>query len=362
MEQILVTEEKKISKLKLGLYPYTYARISVMKAKLIKKDTYNKLLKMKVGEIAKFLQDTEYRKEIDELASSRSGVELIENALNINMLRTFIKLKRISEDENLRELIEVYMIRKDIANIKTILRGKHSNQSEEEIRNLILPIGRLHESVIMDLLSKESINEIVSSLNFIEFSRLKEAAASYKEKKNLFELENALDKDYYSFMLEFSRRMPKQGEFFRKFIENEIDILNIKLLMRLKKEKVDKKEIERYLFYPGAKLSRNELSRMAGIEDIRSMLKFLQRAGHSKLAKELEKTKDSLVKTELKLNKYLLDMTVLLLHQNPLSVDVILGYMFAKEIEIKNLKTIVKGKQLGLEEGFIENELIMGSK
>jgi len=54
----------------------------------------------------------------------------------------------------------------------------------------------------------------------------------------------------------------------------------------------------------------------------------------------------------------LLKQSILLLHQHPLSVDVILGYMFAKDIEVRNLKIIVKGKQLGLSEEFIESQLV----
>ena len=65
-----------------------------------------------------------------------------------------------------------------------------------------------------------------------------------------------------------------------------------------------------------------------------------------------------MITLETELYKYLLQQSILLLHQHPLSVDVILGYMFAKDIEIRNVKIIVKGKQLGLNEEFIENQLV----
>ena len=352
-------EEKGSERLRLREYPYTYARISAMKAKLIKKDMYSKLMKMGINEITRYMQETEYKKEIDELASTRRGIELIENALNINMLRTFIKLKKISEDKSLRELIEAYMMRRDIWNIKTILRGRHSRQKDEEVKELILPLGKLDESFFIELMKKESVEEIAKSLKFIRFEHLMKTIPAYREKKNLFELENALDHDYYSYLIEFSERLPRQGQFFREFVENEIDILNIKALLRLKKAGVDKRDIERHLFYPGARLGSSMLRKLAGAEDISSMLKSLQGAGYGRIAREIEK-KESIIDIELKLNKYLLDKAVLLLHKHPLSVDVILGYMFAKEIEIKNLKTIIKGKQLGMSEEFIESELVIG--
>lgn len=59
------------------------------------------------------------------------------------------------------------------------------------------------------------------------------------------------------------------------------------------------------------------------------------------------------------LYKYLLEKSILLQHQHPLSIDIILGYMFAKEIETRNLRVIAKGKQLGLSNEFIESQLVM---
>ena len=53
-------------KIRIGMYPYTYARVSAMKGKLIQRDQYQKMLRMGTNEVTKFLQETEYRKEIDE--------------------------------------------------------------------------------------------------------------------------------------------------------------------------------------------------------------------------------------------------------------------------------------------------------
>ena len=72
---------------------------------------------------------------------------------------------------------------------------------------------------------------------------------------------------------------------------------------------------------------------------------------------EFNKT-SSLITLEIGLYKHLLKRSILFMHQHPLSIDVILGYMFAKDIEIRNLKLLVKGKQLGLSEQFIESQLI----
>src|SRR3989338_1041520 len=118
--------EEKLEKIKLGFYPYTYVRTVVMRALLFKKEDYHKMLKMSFSEIAKFMQDSHYKKEINALATEHSGADLLELALNKNLAESFKKLIRISPYE-LGLLIGEYVKRKDIDDIKTIIRGD-SNQ------------------------------------------------------------------------------------------------------------------------------------------------------------------------------------------------------------------------------------------
>jgi vacuolar-type H+-ATPase subunit C/Vma6 len=46
-------------------------------------------------------------------------------------------------------------------------------------------------------------------------------------------------------------------------------------------------------------------------------------------------------------------------HQNPLSIQNILDYMFGKHNESINLMRIIKGKQLGVDDAFIESMVII---
>ena len=342
----------------VGTYPYTYARVSAMKSKLLRKEDYAKLLKMKVNEIAKFLQETEYKKEIDEMAVSFSGIDLIEAGLNRNLTRAFEKLKRISTG-NLRLLIEIYLHRKDIMNLKTIFRGKFTKADDTYIESLLLPVGLLRKEFLFSLIKKETVQDIAKALYFID---LQKEVDAFKKHNNLFEIENKLDRYYYNALLNVTKRIPSQGKLFRAFLENEIDILNIKTILRLKREGMTAKEIEPYVFFSGARLKKAELLKLIHQPDVGSIITLLRKHGYARLIAEGEeklKREKTLIDIEINLNHYLLDRAVILLRQNPLSIDVILGYMFAKEIEIRNLKTLIKGKQLGLDENFISKELIV---
>ena len=100
---------------------------------------------------------------------------------------------------------------------------------------------------------------------------------------------------------------------------------------------------------------------MAEVDDLDTLIKMLEETKYENVIdKGIEDFKNtgSLITLETELYRYLLRQSALLLHQHPLSVDVILGFMLAKDIEIRNLRILIKGKQLGLEEDFMERQLV----
>ena len=345
--------------IKLGFYPYTYVRTAVMKSFLFKKDDYQKMLKMSFSEIAKLLQDSNYKKEINALATELSGADLLELALNRNLAESFKKLIRIVPYE-LALLIKEYAKRKDIEDIKTILRGKFTKTDEKTIRNSITAAGTLSFDFIVSLLKKESIEEILKENKIVDFNLLKNGLKDLNEKNNLASIENSLDKYYYSHLMQFSKILPKEGALFRDFLLKEVEVLNLLTLLRLKKAKFGKEAIKDFII-PFRGLSGSKIAALAALDDFDELSSTLEKTEYKNIiSKGIEEFKKSgsLITLETELYKYLLRQSILLLHQHPLSIDVILGYMFAKDIEVRNLKIIIKGKQLGLSEDFIESQLV----
>ncbi|KXS46890.1 MAG: V-type H+-transporting ATPase subunit C, partial [Methanohalophilus sp. T328-1] len=78
-----------------------------MKSNLLPKETYPRLINMDLDEITRFIEETRYKQDVDELARKFIGVDLIEHALNRNLAVTFSKLIDISEGE-LNYLITEY--------------------------------------------------------------------------------------------------------------------------------------------------------------------------------------------------------------------------------------------------------------
>ncbi|MBS3122321.1 ATP synthase A1 subunit C [Candidatus Woesearchaeota archaeon] len=341
-------------------YPYTYVRVATMKAKLLNRDDYNKLLKMSFAEITKFLQDSEYKKEINELAMELSGADLLEAALNKNLISSFNKLLRISPDE-LDLLINAHLRRYDYYNIKSILRGKFANLSNEAIKKMLIPIGLNSGKFYEKLIEETSIQKMLESSKLLEKKLILHLVKELEDTNSLSLIENSLDKAYFNYAFEFSEKIPEQGQLFKVFILNEIDMLNIKLLLRMKKGGVTEKQLSQHICMFGSELNKRILKQLLKL-DYKDTIKELEKTSFKKIIKKHKEallSGASLVEFENDLDKYLLSKSLLLLHQNPLSIDIIIGYMFAKEVELMNLKTIVKSRQLGLKEDFISKQLIV---
>ncbi len=365
MDTINIQTQKE-EKIRLeGMYPYTYVRVNVMRTKLLNKHDYDKLLKMSFSEIAKFLQDTEYKSEIDELAMKYNGVELLEIALLKNLVKSFRKLKKISSAE-LNKLIDIYLSKYDLINIKTLVRGIYTKTDKSYLSKLLIPAGKLNEEILLELIKKDSVDELIKAVavfdSGFEYKPFQKYIEALKEKGELHELENALDKYHNQKILDFIERLFGEGDLFRKFLLSQIETLNILTVVRLLKEGLNKDEIKKFIFWTGHREYDHLVHKFIDAKHIENVLDHITNKSTKKIygkCIEVYKEKKSLTEFERMLSKSMLERAILFVHQHPLSINTILGYMFAKEIEIQNLLKLIKGKELGLDEKFIESEIVV---
>ncbi len=358
MLQKSYSENSKSGKLALGKHPYTYARVSVMRSFLLRKEDYHKLMKMNVNEIISYLQNSQYKKEVDELAVHFSGVQLMELALSKNLANTLAKLKKISR-ASLRVVISAYLLKVDVWNIKTIIRARFTKLDADQLQPMLLPSGFLTEKKLAELAKKESVEDVLKSIGFIDYRHFVKAVETFKETKSISEIENALDTFYYSAMEEFSRRIPNEGRLFREFLEAELEVSAIMNILRLKRANLPAKDIMPHIITPeaGSVLARKMINAPSAGDAAKLLEQGKFRAFTENGVREFLSS-GSLIRLELDLSRHLLSRSALLIHQHPLTVDVILGYMFAKETEVRNLKLVLKAKQLGIGEEFTEQQLV----
>lgn len=356
----------------LKFYPYAYVRVQVMKSLLLTREDYEKLLKMGPQEIIHYLQNKGY-KEFSELSMKYSGIELLERALKQNLMSTYGKLKRIS-DEGLRGVIEQYLTRYDLFNMKTIARGIFTHQPKEEILNLLIPVGKYDLAYYEEIVDKRSLHELFAKLktgifkDYVTGMNLQKKNLDTLTLADLAEIETAFDKAYFTYILTFVSQIKKQGEAIKRLVYHEIINANILALMRLKRENIDPKVIVRYLIPIDPKFDAL-LQRIAETDEKETSINLIRKELRHVIMKQLEgefdralddyKDTNTLVATERLLRQNALARTRTLSHTEVLSVNGIVSFIFSKEIEIKDIHAIYKGKVFGMDENVIRQLIII---
>lgn len=333
--------------------PYTLARVSAMRSKLIDKQEYHKLLKMDLNSITRYLQETEYKESITRLSTRFSGLELVDQALSENKVKTFDKLRRISP-EDVRGLVNQYFCRWDYQNLKVVLRGLYSNTEKGEVMNLIVPIGNFDSKHFVKLFDSGSIWEVLVNSKLLDTQDIKEVYEDFKRTNRLIELENKIDK------LSFEQslcELPDKNDVFRNFLLRDIDMVNIKNLIRFKKEGLNKEDIMKYMIISGKELDKRQLEKLAASNSVEGVLKELSKTYYGKYINFTDY--GEYFDIELALQRFNLKNATLRSHQNPLSIATVLSFMVSKLVEVRNLRSIVKSKHLGIDEDYVEKKLLI---
>ncbi len=334
---------------KRSSWAYIVARVKVMKKRLIPSEEYRKLLNMEFDEIVRYLEETEYKKEIDELAYKYSGPRLLDFALTLNLSRTYKKIQDISVG-TAKELITQYLKRWDIWNIINIIRGKIANVSPEEIEESLIPVGEYTIDFYKSLIPKD-LGEIVKAFEGTPYY----GALSKIGNAPLSTIEDELYKTYYANLV---RQKPRDFAFklFLDFIRMEIDIKNVKTILRLKREDIPSDEIIKRIIPGGFELSTQEATKLATME-WDELVKALEGYWFWKGVGSLGDKE--LSRIEIKFDKAWMEVVAKRASNYPLSILPVLQYMVLKKIEVDNLRTLGWGKWKGVPAEEIEEQLVI---
>lgn len=316
-------------------YPYMYARVSAKRAKLLERNDYENLWKMQPNEIARKLEEGDYKEEINELGSDHEGVDLVELALMRNLSSTMAHLVEIAP-ESLRPVINVYLRRYDILSLKRLLRWKKGGQ-HNHIHSFLLPVGRYGFEEFEEMADKE-FEEICEEISFPESEM--DYNACLNSDKDLREIERDLDKTYYK---ELDSIRQKVGSiWFNRFVGQEMEYENLKIALRLKKYELDREEIQNWLVNDEITDTVEEVMNADSLEEAIQVVRESGKAGQIEEEQGLGEIEHSLEVERL--NRALKN-----LHLEPLGATSILGYIIAKIIEVKNLRMIIRAKETGIQ-------------
>ena len=339
---------------------YVSARVRTRRATLFDEDDYRKLVRMGPGEIARFMEESTYEREVNALGARHDGVDLIEYALNHNLARHFDDVLNWATGR-LYGQIARYLRKFDAWNVKTVLRGLYTDSDPDEVRDDLIRAGEFDEAFLEHLLELDSIEAVVEALDGTVFGAPLDAALrDYEESGLLVPLENAVDRAYYELLLaDVGDPDDRATVLYLDFLRAEIDFRNVRNALRLARSGADIDPAEYYI-EGGALFDAQSLATVAGNPDelvnrVRSSRYGDQLAG---ALDDLEDA-DSLIGFEGALEAALLSYSRHLSVVYPLSVCPVLAFVLAKEREVDNIRAIARGREAGLDVEAIEEELVI---
>ena len=186
------------------------------------------------------------------------------------------------------------------------------------------------------------------------------AYEQYEEEQTLVPLENAIDRAYYdSLTVGLEGELDRATELYAEFLRAEIDFRNVRNALRLARSGSEIEPAEYYI-EGGTLFRRSELNTL-----VANRSELVTRVRESTYGKNLDaaldelEQADSLIGFEHALDAALLDYADHLSHVFPLSICPVLSYILAKEREVENIRAIARGREAGLSEDEIEEELVI---
>lgn len=328
-------------------YPYVTARIRALKTHLLPEEEYPKLVARDEHAIARRLEEGRYQDEVNELASEYSGAQLIEHATQEQMGDEFQRILSWCKGEP-EALLGLYFERFIVQNIKTVLRGVNAGADPARTRAALIPAGLADPEAWTAAAETTTREACVAALPSTRYTSIVEDHAQAPVR----EVENALDRAYYETLVETIEPSDRPKEAFLAFIRREIDLVNLKLLLRSKHAGVDPGR-----FVDGGKEIKGKFAGRLRSADWAELPDLLEQTAfgadvREALTEYLElRDLNGLVSAIENLHLEEADQFGF---RYPLSILPIVDYVLRKRLEVERLRMIAFGKQTGLSNEEIE--------
>lgn len=310
-------------------YLYSVTRIRALETKLLDKVKIERMIDAQnTDEVIKILYETEYASSISEMKSA----EDYESALSKELSKTYELLREISP---VPELTNLFLLRYDIHNLKTLLKSSYLDEENDE---LLSDIGTIPLQKLKRMVKEKDFSELNPMLR----ECVEEVAGEFTVNPDPQLIDVTLDKCLYNLM--YKTALDNKSSFLTDYISTQIDLINIKSLVRVKSIGYGRDFLKKVLLLNG-KLD------YAFFNDIfdESLEALIDRLAYRDYSKVIEEGISNYMKTKslTKFEKLSDDFIFELAKKGKyvaFGIEPLVGYLMAKENEAKIIRMIMVGK------------------
>ena len=332
-----------------NILPYLYAtaRIRAKEARLLKPENIDEMVNAgSIAEIASLLENSEY-------ALAMQGL-VLENAESIEQL-----LERQSADiytevaqmmpAKVQGVFAFLRQQWDVRNLKTVLRGVRAGLPSEKIMAAVLPCGTLDPELVRKMADAASVEDIIALFEATPYAELAQMQPAYEQAGSLMPLEAMLDK----LLLESMWRQVEAGgplQVLQPFFAARIDALNVKIMMRAKRDHLLLADIEPYVI-SGGSAAQPLIKAFDEVDDGAALASELEGTLYYKpvmdALAEYERH-GSLLGVEKALDETALAVGRDTAVKQPYGIATVLGFLARKDVEVRNIRAVSRAKEAGL--------------
>lgn len=318
-------------------YGYINGRVRMMRVELLEQRSLDEVQNAaNYSEYLRQLSETSLREDLGEATAQGAGLEQLDAALSRNYLRAVQRLRSIATGQPAQE-IEALLLRYDLQNVKTLVRGVLTGRGADDIVGGLIPAGTIPWAALQAAAQSSDVPSLAQTLSVAggRIGGVLRGAVSGGATASL-DLEVALDQGYYRAVLAGVR-----GNNVRRYFTREIDVRNLLIARQLR----GGPPVARYFIPGGQGVGEGDFLRIAGGDN----------GTASDLAPILEAP--DLGVAEAVARRQLDESSRNVAMADALGPGVALDYLRRKEQEIARLRLIGRAKFYGLSKEELSKEL-----
>lgn len=327
-------------------FDYGNARVRAMKARLLDRRVCEGLLDMDLGELLSTLANGDYKHDVEQSMFRFSGLQRLHEALRSNLAGTLRKLPNLYGEE-VRGQFELLSSRWDAANLVTVVRGHARHAGADEIIPLLIATRRLDDAALLELARQPGLR---AALELLVAWRVPSGGAAneifaawpqYEHTGDLAVVEHAIA---HAFAGEVGAAAAANAldPTLETLLRRSIDKINV--MSALRARAAGEPELPPANSLPGGTLSAAALDEArtcrSGNEVVARILEGHTQHWTHETLQQWARDGDVTV-LERQLDRALVTWAMRrLVLGDPLSIAVPLGFLYAKDNEVRNLRLI----------------------
>ena len=323
---------------------------------LITRADYQAILKAKDAKsVSEYLMKGDYAKLLESVSAEYPIALSLTKAFHSLLVSRCYYLVKLAPKRS-RRLLEAYLERFLVEDMKRILRAKHSERVVDKASLIPVPKGYDYAN-LPAMIDAATLQDAVELLKATRYRSVADGLPIYEKHRLISVIEALIDRAYFdSELIPALRRLPGGG-MVREMVGTEVDLMNIKTMADLKARRVTADAVRSLSFLP-MRLEPEVLTAISGtsVDSIPQLLSKTQYAASAHAIRDaLEPGKDESLDHIVRQQVYNQTKSMMFPHFG--SFAYVFGYVREAEAECNNLVSIVTGKELGLDEARIQASL-----